>query len=118
MRCFGCGIEKDLEKKELYPHEEDGLIMDEPIAPLMVIDCQGPAIPNHPQGYSEFRVVVVCHSCFHRLEPDMWISDACWAKLTPVVPYEGLPLLDRTPPRVRWNPATYAHVQVTSNSSS
>jgi hypothetical protein len=112
MRCFGCGVYKDPEKKERYPHKEDGLVTNEPIAPLMVIDCQGPRIPNHPEGYSEFRVIVVCHECLHRLKPDMWVSEACWAELKPMVGYRQLPLLDSAPRAVRSSPVTYAHVRV------
>jgi hypothetical protein len=91
MNCFGCGVEKDTETKEVSPFaDEDGLTTD-PIGPLHVLDCQGPRIPNDPDNYSEFRMVVVCHACFHALEPDMWISKNCWDTIKPKVPYEKLP---------------------------
>lgn len=91
MHCFGCDIEKDTDILEVYPFEEDGLT-DEPIAPLMVLDCQGPLIPNDPNNYSEFRMVVVCHECFHKLSPDMWIGQSCWEAINPTVPYNKLPM--------------------------
>lgn len=90
--CFGCGIEKDMNILELYSFgEEDGLC-DDPIVPLFVLDCQGPLIPNDPNNYSEFRMVVVCHACFHALSPDMWIGKSCWESINPKVPYDKLPM--------------------------
>jgi hypothetical protein len=92
MRCFGCDVEKDIKVLEASPFaEEDGLI-DELIDSLMVLDCQGSPIPNDPNNYSEFRMVVVCHECFHKLSPDMWISKACWEAINPKVPYDKLPM--------------------------
>jgi len=92
--CFGCGTEKDTEALETSPFaEEDGLV-DEPISPLFVLDCQGPPIPNDPNHYSEFRQVVVCHACFHALSPDMWIGKSCWDGINPKIPYEKLPLYE------------------------
>lgn len=82
--CLACGVLKDPSIKEVYPYPEDGLI-DEPINPLMTLDCQGPL--------GDCRVVTVCHACFHRLDPDMWISDRCWLSLDPVTPFAQLPAL-------------------------
>jgi hypothetical protein len=95
MQCLGCGVEKDPAQKELYPYVADGLDCGAPISPLLAIDCQGPRIPNDPNRYSEFRAVLVCHSCFHKLEPDMWVTAEGWLKLNPLFPYEKLP---RHPP--------------------
>jgi hypothetical protein len=79
--CLACGVEKDRSIREVYPYaEEDGLI-DDPIDPLMEIQCRG----------RDWRVVTVCFDCFHRLSPDMWISEACWLSLNPVTPYDQLP---------------------------
>lgn len=83
QKCLACGVEKDTEIKEVYPFPEDGLI-DEPIEPLMRVDCQGTA---------DWRVVTVCHTCFHKLEVDMWISESCWRSLNPITPFEHLPKL-------------------------
>ncbi len=80
MRCFACGIEKDLSVKEAYPFPHDGLI-DEPIEPLMVLECE----------WNDWRAAVVCHQCFHRLDPDMWISAQCWRGLNPLRRFEDLP---------------------------
>ena len=92
MRCFGCDVEKDTEVLEISPFAEEDGLTDEPIDPLMVLDCQGPRIPNDPNNYSEFRMVVVCHACFHKLSPDMWIGKTCWETINPKVPYDKLPM--------------------------
>ena len=92
MRCFGCDVEKDTEVLEVSPFAEEDGLTDEPIDPLMVLDCQGPPIPNDPNNYSEFRMVVVCHACFHKLSPDMWIGKTCWETINPKVPYDKLPM--------------------------
>jgi hypothetical protein len=90
--CFGCGVEKDTSTLEFYPYPDEDGITDEPIEPFFILDCQGPIITNDPDGYCEFRMVVVCHTCFHKLEPDMWISKGCWEVINPVIPYEKLPM--------------------------
>ena len=82
-RCLACDVEKNSEVKECYPYPEDGLI-EEPIEPLFQIDCQD-------QDGNEWRQVVVCHECFHRLNPDQWISRRCWESLNPITPFERLP---------------------------
>lgn len=96
MICLGCGVEKDFSQKELYPYADDCLTQREPIAPLYLLDVQGPSNNEHPLGYSEYRQTLVCHSCFHRLNPDQWISEECWVQLNPVIPYARLPLLGDT----------------------
>ena len=91
QRCLACGVEKDTSVKEVYPYPDDGIIDDEPIEPLMSIDCQGGI--GHP---SDWRVVTVCHDCFHKLDVDMWISDRCCQRLNPITPFEQLPKLQTT----------------------
>ena len=88
-RCLACGIEKDASLKEVYPYPEDGLIED-PINPFLTIDCEGPRI----DGVVDWRVVTICHDCFHKLDPDQWISARCWASLHPLIPFEQLPKLE------------------------
>ncbi len=98
--CMSCSVKKDLSVFEVSPHaEEDGLVSD-PICPLFVVECQG------PRGW---RVAIVCHGCFHRLEVDMWISERCWSSLSPAIPYDGLPQMlgNEVPPEVRWDPQSY-----------
>ena len=90
MRCWGCGIEKDTSIEEKYPYVEDNRLTDEPIPPLFVIDCE----PQEKADGDRFRVVVVCHECFHKLDVDQWIGSNCWRKLKPKVPFEQLPLYD------------------------
>lgn len=75
-KCQGCGVEKDLTAIEEYPYP-DGRIS--PGCPLLEIDC-------------DEKRVIVCYECFHRLDPDMWISRACWEGIGAVVPFDELPL--------------------------
>src|SRR5262245_32446249 len=82
MKCLACGVEKETSLKEIYPFPEDGIISNTPVQPLFAIDCQG----------LDWRVAIVCHACFHKLNPDMWISDRCWLSLNPIPPFEDLPL--------------------------
>ena len=89
--CQACGAVKDRSCKEVYPFPVDHLI-DTPIDPLCELDCQGGPL-NDGSGYCDFRRVTVCHACFHKLSPDMWISQSCWESLSPVVPFKDLPEL-------------------------
>jgi hypothetical protein len=84
MKCLAYGVVKDPRVKEFYPYPDDGIVDDRPNGPLWVIHCQG-----HP----EWRAVVVCHHCLHKLEPDLWISSNCWASLNPITPFEELPMI-------------------------
>lgn len=86
MKCLACGVEKDALIKEAYPYADDGLIA-EPIQPFVTIDCQRAA---------DWRVVTVCHECFHKLQPDLWINDDGWQSLNPITPFEQLPELPTT----------------------
>jgi hypothetical protein len=98
LKCFGCGVQKDTDVLEAYRYPDDGIV-DYPIAPFFVIDCQS--------GYG-WKVVVVCHDCLHKLAPDLWISDDEWKSLNPVVPFEKLPLpLGDVDNVQRDNPANY-----------
>ncbi len=86
-QCQGCGVWKDPAVLELYTG--DDLHNKDPIVPLIEgIPCQSNDIGS--DGFYTFRVVTVCHSCFHRLEPDMWISENCWLSLNPYVPFADL----------------------------
>lgn len=86
QRCLACGVEKDRSVKEVYPYPEEGLI-DDPIDPMMDLDCQGKA---------DWRRVTVCFDCFHRLSPDLWISEAMWKALNPIKPFDQLPMMPET----------------------
>lgn len=88
QQCQACGVEKDSLIREIYPYPEDGIIED-PIEPLMSIDCQGPVV----EGVTDWRVATVCHACFHKLAADMWTNDRSWSALMPVVPFVHLPHL-------------------------
>lgn len=89
MKCYGCGIEKDISTEEVYPYPEDDTLSDKPLPPLFVIECE--SVARDEKGHHEFRVVVVCHHCFHKLQPDMWIGENCWNSINPVVSFDKLP---------------------------
>ena len=92
MQCFGCGVEKDTEVLERYPLDKypEDPICDDPICPLFVLEVQ----PNQPVlDSSTWKAAVVCHECFHKLEPDLWIGENCWRGISPVIPFDKLPRL-------------------------
>ena len=93
QRCQACGVEKDTEAKEIYRYPDDGVVDDRPIDPFFGLHCQGPV----DDGITDWRVATVCHDCFHKLEPDMWISDDRWKALNPIVAFEKLPKLHAKP---------------------
>lgn len=93
IKCWGCGVEKDTDVLEKYLFTEGGVIED-PIEPLFMIDCEGKKFRLSLMQESEFRLVIVCHSCFKSLNCDMWISQNCWEKLNPKVVYKDLPILE------------------------
>jgi hypothetical protein len=104
MQCWGCGKEKDTNSLEVYSHPEDNSLTDKPIPPLFVLDCQ----PQEKEYGDSFRIVVVCHECFHQLSPDMWIGSNCWKTLNPKVVFEKLPLFGDG----RKEPEDYANIEV------
>ncbi len=89
MKCFACLAEKDPSSQSVYPYPEDDIVDDKPIASLMTIECQSSS------ERSDFRMAVMCHECWHRLAStlgiDMWIGQACWESLQPVIPFTRLP---------------------------
>lgn len=108
MRCWGCGTPKDTKVLEVYPYPEEEHLTDKPIAPLLILDCQ----PSSEEEGDHFRVVVVCHECFHRLDPDMWIGSNCWKKLDPKVPFHQLPLYDEFDAANGRRPEDYIDIEV------
>ncbi len=80
--CQACGVEKDMDIKEVMEGEN---YSKTPTEPLFEIDCQ-----PHDFGDSDWRRVLVCHKCYERLSPDMWISRRCWETLKPLIPFEQL----------------------------
>lgn len=85
-KCQGCGVQKDPKVFETYPYPEEERLCTNPITPLFSIDCQD------YDFHGDWRIAVFCHECFHKLDPDMWISRRCWESLNPVVPFLELPL--------------------------
>ena len=82
VKCQGCGAEKDLNSREVYPYEEDRIVTDRAIVPVFYLDCEG------EDGYD--RKATVCFECFHKIDPDLWISQRCWESINPVVPFDQL----------------------------
>jgi hypothetical protein len=81
-RCHGCGIEKNPEIEEIYPYPEDG-ITHEPVSPFFNLEVE-PTIPG------QWKIVNVCHQCFHKLDPDMWINERIWESIQPTTPFSKL----------------------------
>lgn len=106
IKCLGCGTEKDTDVEEPYPYPEDDILCEGPIDPLFVLECQ-------PETKGEaWRVGIVCHQCFKKLQPDMWIGEKCWISINPVVPFDKLPLNNlpndtETKLSGKWNPESY-----------
>ena len=113
MKCYGCGAEKDPAGKEVYPYPEDQTLCDGPIQPLFVIECQSIA-RDEATGFHDFRAVVVCHECFRKLDPDMWIGEQCWRSLNPKVPFDLLP----KPHEEKWEPTSYPDLVLCNQANS
>lgn len=112
MNCLACGVVKDTTAKEVYQYPEDGIIDDEPIQPLFTVECHGSLLTSDERGgvrTFDWRIGIVCHDCLHRLDPDMWISDTCWASLNPVTPFHLLPhpINDESSPGARFEVEAY-----------
>lgn len=99
MKCFGCGVEKDPSKLEIYSHPETDRICTDPVLPLFVLECQ-PSKLMQP-----WKIAVVCHECFHKLNPDMWIGEQCWNSINPKTTFENLPLDNIKD--YKWDPTKY-----------
>ncbi len=74
---------------EVYPYTGYRIVVREPIATLMTIDCE-------PQAGGDWRAATMRHVCLHKIDPDQWISQSCWVSLHPVTPFEQLPKLQTT----------------------
>ena len=73
-----------------------------------------PCGPNGPEATVAVRfAVIVCHECFKKLDPDMWISENYWININPSIPFDKLPL-NNLPletdedAAAKWNPTSYA----------
>ncbi len=86
--CPVCLTIKDTEVKEVYPFPDDHIVLH-PIDPLMEMDVQ----PDDCDT-GKWRRIAVCHQCYHRLQPDMWISEECLRQVQCKTPFTELPLLD------------------------
>ena len=90
QRCLACGVEKEMSLREVYPYTGDRIVVKEPIEPLMTIECEGSEDGN------DRRAATMCHACWHKIDPDLWISQDCWVSLHPITPFEQLPKLPPT----------------------
>jgi hypothetical protein len=102
MKCFGCGVNKNYDVLEVYPYPEEDRLCDGPIEPLFALEVQ----PNKVDFDGKWRMTVVCHECFHKIQPDMWIGENCWIAIDPVIPFNDLPLCRQDLPE-KWNPKNY-----------
>lgn len=89
IKCMGCGCIKDTKKLEVYPYPEDSIVDDAPIDPIFKLDC---APQDDVPENSTYKKVLICHECFHRLHPDMWIGSKCWKAINPIIRFEDLPV--------------------------
>jgi hypothetical protein len=95
MKCHGCGVEKDPAVLEPCRHADpEDNCGDRLVRPFVQLDCE----PHDFRKDGQWKQPTVCHDCFHKLEPDMWISERCWEFINPVVPFESLPDLPPDPP--------------------
>lgn len=106
-KCFCCLAEKDLSVETIYPYEEDNICTDSTVPQLFVIDCESTS--SQPK---EFRVVVLCHACWHKLEQegggiDMWISQGQIESINCITPYNRFPKADLTPEQGMWEAENY-----------
>lgn len=91
MKCHICGIDKDPAILERYPFADEDGIIEALIEPLFYLDCQpGDASGNAPGVWKQ---ITFCHTCFHRLHPDMWTCQEHYEALNPVTPFNELPNL-------------------------
>lgn len=89
VKCMGCGVKKDRNQLEVYQWPEEERLCTDPLPPLLEVDAE----PWDDVETKDWRRATVCHSCWRKLDADMWISSRCWKKLNPVTPFEDLPLL-------------------------
>lgn len=80
--CQACGKEKDTDVNEVYPYPEDYYFDNVPIPPLFDMELE--------LLDGTFRKVDICHECFHKIQPDMWIGFNEWESLQPVTPTGSL----------------------------
>lgn len=83
-KCLACGIEKDIRSEEIYPYEKDCIPTEIPIQPLFEIECQSDT------DNTDFRIVIICHNCYHKVQPDMWMSQGEWESLNPITNFNNL----------------------------
>lgn len=85
IRCQGCGVEKDTTTYEVYPYPDEERFGNDPMPPLLDVDT------DLPDGKGSSRWALVCHRCYSRLDPDMWIDKKTWDAISPVTRYEDIP---------------------------
>jgi hypothetical protein len=52
---------------------------------------------------------VHCHSCHHKVQPDMWMSESEWNSINPIISFNRLPEVKRnTEGWTDFNPENYS----------
>ncbi len=102
MRCFRCAVEI------VVLPEGDPRRGSERVhyTPAFVLEVIG----GGPAGGGPCRAAVVCWTCFHEIDPDMWEAGDYWDARSPAVPFAQLPPLDHDNDEHDecWTPETYA----------
>jgi hypothetical protein len=86
MRCFKCAqVIAELPEGNPVRQSERWRY-----TPAFVVEVIG----GGPPGGGAERCAVVCWTCMHEIDPDMWMSDEGWDNFAPAVPFSKLPALD------------------------
>ena len=106
MRCFKCANEI-VELPEGDPARQSE---DWHYTPAFVVEVLKDRASLGEEGC---HCTVVCWTCMHEIQPDMWMAGDDWDAMSPAVPYEKLPPFDHdVDDDSNWNAETYSHVVV------
>jgi hypothetical protein len=104
MKCFRCAKEISV-----LPDGDPARDSDRySYAPAFVVEV----LPGGPGGASgACRAAVLCWSCMHAIDLDLWISEDGWNAIGSAVSFDKLPIYDHDA-ILADEPRTYAHVAV------
>ncbi len=108
MKCFQCS-------REIVALAADDPARDSErfsYTPAFVVEV----LPGGPGGGpGSCRATVLCWTCMHTLDVDMWLSEEGWDTGKPAVPFARLPIYNHDDdPNTADDLQTYAHVDVPS----